>query len=69
MKSPCVKVCQMDPGSGCCLGCARTLEEIARWGELLIQRESGARIGEEPAGGGAPIVAEGPLGVELGAAG
>ena len=34
MKSPCVKVCQMDPRRGLCLGCARTLDEIARWGSL-----------------------------------
>ena len=24
----------MDPRSGCCLGCARTLDEIARWGGM-----------------------------------
>ena len=34
MKSPCVKVCQMDPRRGLCLGCARTLDEIARWAAL-----------------------------------
>ena len=34
MKSPCIKVCQMDPQRGLCLGCARTLDEIARWGTL-----------------------------------
>lgn len=31
MKSPCVKVCQMDPAHGLCTGCLRTLDEIARW--------------------------------------
>ena len=34
MKSPCIKVCQMDPQRGVCLGCARTLDEIARWGAM-----------------------------------
>ena len=34
MKSPCVKVCQMDPAHGLCLGCARTLDEIARWASM-----------------------------------
>ena len=34
MKSPCVNVCQMDPQRGLCLGCARTLEEIARWASM-----------------------------------
>jgi len=29
--SPCTKVCTIDPRSGLCLGCARTLDEIARW--------------------------------------
>jgi predicted Fe-S protein YdhL (DUF1289 family) len=35
----------MDPGSGCCLGCARTLEEIARWGGM--DEEERARIMDE----------------------
>jgi uncharacterized protein len=34
MKSPCVKVCIMDPQRDVCMGCARTLEEIARWGVM-----------------------------------
>jgi uncharacterized protein len=34
MKSPCVNVCQMDPVRGVCLGCCRTLDEIARWGGM-----------------------------------
>lgn len=29
--SPCVNVCQMDPKTGLCLGCLRTIEEIGRW--------------------------------------
>jgi len=32
VKSPCIKVCQMDPARGVCIGCCRTLEEIGRWG-------------------------------------
>ena len=34
VKSPCNKVCQLDPKSGLCIGCSRTLEEIARWAEM-----------------------------------
>ena len=34
MKSPCVKVCIMDPGRDACMGCGRTLEEIALWGKM-----------------------------------
>jgi hypothetical protein len=29
--SPCVNVCRIHDGSGLCEGCARTLDEIARW--------------------------------------
>ncbi|MBK5104104.1 MAG: DUF1289 domain-containing protein [Burkholderiales bacterium] len=29
--SPCVNVCRMDPASGYCEGCQRSLEEIACW--------------------------------------
>ena len=32
--SPCISVCQMDPATGWCLGCARTIDEIAAWGSL-----------------------------------
>jgi len=31
VKSPCVNVCVIDPKDGLCKGCARSLEEIARW--------------------------------------
>ena len=31
--SPCVGVCRMD-ADGLCIGCRRTLAEIARWGTL-----------------------------------
>jgi uncharacterized protein len=34
VKTPCIKVCQMDPVRGVCIGCCRTLDEIARWGAL-----------------------------------
>ncbi|MBN8504056.1 MAG: DUF1289 domain-containing protein [Burkholderiales bacterium] len=31
--SPCINVCRMDAASGLCLGCARTLDEIASWSQ------------------------------------
>lgn len=34
MKTPCIKVCQMDPVKGVCIGCCRTLDEIARWSAM-----------------------------------
>ena len=30
--SPCIQVCQMDEDSALCIGCFRTLDEIAAWG-------------------------------------
>ncbi|MGU3576427.1 DUF1289 domain-containing protein [Brucellaceae bacterium C25G] len=32
--SPCVLVCNIDDQTGLCLGCARTLQEIARWSTM-----------------------------------
>lgn len=29
--SPCISVCVLDPASGICTGCFRTLDEIAAW--------------------------------------
>lgn len=44
IKSPCVKVCVVDGRSGHCLGCGRTLGEIAQWIRLSdAQREDVTR--------------------------
>jgi len=34
MLSPCIKVCTIEPATGLCVGCARTLAEIAAWSGL-----------------------------------
>jgi predicted Fe-S protein YdhL (DUF1289 family) len=34
ISSPCSKVCTIDPRTGLCLGCGRTLGEIAQWGSI-----------------------------------
>jgi predicted Fe-S protein YdhL (DUF1289 family) len=34
LESPCVKVCQLDHAKGVCVGCLRTLSEIAGWGQM-----------------------------------
>ncbi|MCW7488134.1 DUF1289 domain-containing protein [Leptospira meyeri] len=34
LKSPCTKVCMMDPDSGLCAGCLRTIEEIGNWSAM-----------------------------------
>ena len=37
--SPCVNVCQMEPASGLCRGCRRTLQEIADWLEMTPEEK------------------------------
>jgi predicted Fe-S protein YdhL (DUF1289 family) len=32
--SPCISVCRIDAASGLCVGCLRTLDEIAAWSSL-----------------------------------
>lgn len=39
MISPCIKVCSMDEETGFCLGCARTLPEVARWPRLTEEQQ------------------------------
>ncbi|WP_428696606.1 DUF1289 domain-containing protein [Stappia sp.] len=31
IESPCIKLCRIDAQSGLCVGCLRTLDEIAGW--------------------------------------
>jgi predicted Fe-S protein YdhL (DUF1289 family) len=33
-ETPCIAVCMIDPKTSLCLGCGRTLPEIARWHRL-----------------------------------
>ena len=32
--SPCIDVCRIDPATGWCAGCRRSLDEIAAWGTM-----------------------------------
>jgi predicted Fe-S protein YdhL (DUF1289 family) len=32
--SPCINVCRMDERTGLCVGCARTIDEIAAWSTM-----------------------------------
>lgn len=34
IESPCINVCRMDPRTGWCEGCLRTIDEIAAWSTL-----------------------------------
>jgi predicted Fe-S protein YdhL (DUF1289 family) len=51
IKTPCVQVCVVDGESGLCLGCRRTLPEIAGWSRLsdaereAVMAELPARLG------------------------
>jgi hypothetical protein len=46
--SPCTAVCVLDSDSGYCLGCFRTLAEIAAWSSLE-RAEMQRIVGELPA--------------------
>jgi predicted Fe-S protein YdhL (DUF1289 family) len=52
--SPCNRVCRIDPATGWCLGCSRTLAEIADWAMLSAgeKRALLAQIAERRPGGG-----------------
>lgn len=34
IETPCVKICTLDAAQGLCLGCGRTVAEIAAWAGL-----------------------------------
>jgi predicted Fe-S protein YdhL (DUF1289 family) len=34
IETPCVKICTLDAGRGLCLGCGRTVDEIAAWARM-----------------------------------
>ena len=37
--SPCIAVCVLDPASGYCRGCFRTIAEIAQWPALAAEEK------------------------------
>lgn len=60
--SPCIKQCRICPDSGWCIGCHRSLDEIARWGgssdedrRLILQRvaERARQVASNPLARGA----------------
>lgn len=53
--SPCTKVCQIHPEIRLCVGCYRSLDEIARWGSMsdMERREIMAALPER-----APMLAK-----------
>ena len=39
MKSPCQEICKLHPDMNVCLGCYRTLDEIAAWSTMTEQQQ------------------------------
>ena len=54
IKTPCIKVCAVSGQTGLCIGCGRTLGEIASWGGISeeerqrIMAELPARMAAQP---------------------
>jgi predicted Fe-S protein YdhL (DUF1289 family) len=44
--SPCVQICTLDPATGLCTGCLRSIQEISAWVEMTAdeKRATLARI-------------------------
>lgn len=40
IESPCVKLCSIHPETRLCLGCARSMDEIAGWGRMDPQERA-----------------------------
>lgn len=34
IETPCIKICTLDARAALCLGCGRTVDEIARWSAM-----------------------------------
>jgi hypothetical protein len=47
IETPCIKVCTLDARMGVCLGCGRTIDEIARWANMNASERSKV-MGELP---------------------
>jgi len=40
IQSPCIGICAMNEVSGLCVGCFRTIEEIAQWWDMTNTQRS-----------------------------
>ena len=61
IESPCTKICTLDARSGQCLGCGRTIDEIARWSGMsdAERRRIMAELPARRAGRAEPVGAKG----------
>lgn len=48
MQTPCTKICTLDARRDRCVGCGRTLDEIARWASMT-EEERAEIMAELPA--------------------
>ena len=48
IESPCTNICTLEPRTGFCLGCGRTIDEIAHW-TTMSAAERARVMGELPA--------------------
>jgi predicted Fe-S protein YdhL (DUF1289 family) len=48
LETPCINICLLDAETGLCLGCGRTIDEIARW-SAMSDRERRAVMTALPA--------------------
>ena len=69
VRSPCVSICRIEPDTGYCVGCHRTIEEIADWAMMSDERKrsvwqqiglrrEGSRAPGNPAGSPQPAPPE-----------
>lgn len=60
--SPCVSVCEIDPSTGLCRGCLRTLDEIASWSAIDddARRAIVAKLPARRTSAATPSVGSGP---------
>ena len=42
--SPCTNVCQIHPATRLCLGCARSIDEIAAWSRMSAQERQAVMV-------------------------
>ncbi len=55
LPSPCIDICTMNPRTGLCEGCLRTIDEIVGWGSAnedqkrVVWRELKRRVGQAAA--------------------
>ncbi|TNM59912.1 DUF1289 domain-containing protein [Aliirhizobium smilacinae] len=40
VKSPCIRLCKIHVELGSCIGCGRTMAEIAAWGSLGVEAQA-----------------------------